>query len=131
MVRTKQNIKLTKFELEIMDELWKLEMASVGEIRQGLPERKRPAYTTVQTIVNRLEDKGAVRRVKKVGNAYVYEAVVTKDAAHRRLINELLDLLGGSRPLMAHLVDEGKVSLEDLRGLEAQLAAQSKAKKGS
>ncbi|MGH9764594.1 MAG: BlaI/MecI/CopY family transcriptional regulator, partial [Blastocatellia bacterium] len=75
MVRTKQNIKLTKFELEIMDELWKLEMASVGEIRQGLPERKRPAYTTVQTIVNRLEDKGAVRRVKKVGNAYVYEAV--------------------------------------------------------
>ena len=114
-----------------MDELWKLGMASVGEIRQGLPERKRPAYTTVQTIVNRLEDKGAVRRVKKVGNAYVYEAVVTKDAAHRRLINELLDLLGGSRPLMAHLVDDGKVSLEDLHGLEAQLEAQSRAKKGS
>lgn len=124
MVR-EPNIKLTKFELEIMTALWELGPASVREVQEKLPERKRPAYTTVQTIVYRLEEKGAVRRVKKIGNAHIFEANVTRKSAHRKLINELLDLFGGSaRPLMAHLVETGKLSLEDVRELESDLLRQ-------
>ena len=119
----KENVKLTKFELEIMHALWELGSASVREIQEQLPEKKRPAYTTVQTIVRRLEEKGAVRKLKKVGNAFVFEPVVTRKAAHFRLINELLDLFGGSaRPLMAHLAEAGKLSLEDVREMENMLA---------
>jgi predicted transcriptional regulator len=119
------NIKLTKFELEVMTTLWEVGPASVREIQEKLPERKRPAYTTVQTIVYRLEEKGAVRRVKKIGNAHIFEATVTRKSAHRRLINELLDLFGGSaRPLMVHLVETGKLSLEDVRELESDLLKQ-------
>ena len=121
----KQEIKLTRFELEIMDALWELGSASVREIQEALPEKKRPAYTTVQTIIRRLEDKGAVRQVKKIGNAHIFEPTVTRQAAHRRLINELLDLFGGSaRPLMAHLVEAGKLSLDDVRELESRLSGQ-------
>lgn len=124
MVR-EQNVKLTKFELEVMSAIWELGPASVREIQEKLPEKKRPAYTTVQTIVYRLEEKGAVRRVKKIGNAHIFEATVTKKSAHRRLINELLDLFGGSaRPLMTHLVETGKLSLEDVRELESDLLRQ-------
>lgn len=120
-----KNIKLTKFELEVMSALWELGPASVREVQEKLPEKKRPAYTTVQTIVYRLEEKGAVRRVKKIGNAHIFEANVTRKSAHRRLINELLDLFGGSaRPLMAHLVETGKLSLEDVRELENDLSKQ-------
>ena len=130
MVR-EPNIRLTKFELEIMTALWELGPASVREVQEKLPERKRPAYTTVQTIVYRLEEKGAVRRVKKIGNAHVFEATVTRKSAHRRLINELLDLFGGSaRPLMAHLVETGKLSLEDVRELESDLLRQDEQPKG-
>jgi len=120
-----QNIRLTKFELEIMKAIWELGPTSIREIQEKLPEKKRPAYTTVQTIVYRLEEKGAVRRVKKIGNAHIFEAAVTKKSAHRRLINELLDLFGGSaRPLMTHLVETGKLSLEDVRELESDLLKQ-------
>jgi BlaI family penicillinase repressor len=119
------NIKLTRFELEVMSALWELGPASVRELQEKLPEKKRPAYTTVQTIVYRLEEKGAVRRVKKIGNAHIFEATITKKSAHRRLINELLALFGGSaRPLMAHLVETGKLSLEDVRELESDLLRQ-------
>src|SRR5918992_6114628 len=119
------NVKLTKFEMEIMEAVWSLGAASVREIQERLPEKKRPAYTTVQTIIYRLEEKGAVRRVKKIGNAHIFEASVTRKSAHRRLINELLDLFGGSaRPLMAHLVETGKLSLEDVRELESDLSKQ-------
>lgn len=119
-------MKLTRFEMEIMDALWDLRSASVREIQERLPEKKRPAYTTVQTIVRRLEEKGAVRRVKKIGNAFIFEPTVTRKAAHRRLIDELLELFGGSaRPLMAHLAEAGKLSLEDLREMENVLAEQS------
>jgi BlaI family penicillinase repressor len=140
-VARKENVKLTKFELEIMHALWELGSASVREIQEQLPEKKRPAYTTliyipqplpqtprpayttVQTIVRRLEEKGAVRKLKKIGNAFVFEPVVTRKAAHFRLINELLDLFGGSaRPLMAHLAEAGKLSLEDVREMENMLA---------
>ena len=125
----KENVKLTKFELEIMHALWELGTASVREIQEQLPEKKRPAYTTVQTIVRRLEEKGAVRKLKKIGNAFVFEPVVTRKSAHFRLINELLDLFGGSaRPLMAHLAEAGKLSLEDVREMENMLARQNEQK---
>jgi predicted transcriptional regulator len=120
---TEKATRLTRFELEIMRELWQLGTASVREIQEHLPEKKRPAYTTVQTIVRRLEEKGAVRRVKKIGNAFIFEATVTRGMAHGRLITELLDLFGGSaRPLIAHLAETGKLRLEDLRDLETMLS---------
>jgi predicted transcriptional regulator len=118
----KQSIKLTRFELEVMSALWDLGTASVREIQEQLPDQKRPAYTTVQTIVYRLEEKGAVRKLKKIGNAHIFEPLVTRKAAHHRLIYELLDLFGGSaRPLMAHLVEIGKLTLDDLKDLESNL----------
>jgi predicted transcriptional regulator len=124
-VGRKRNVKLTKFELEIMEALWGLGAASVREIQEALPERRRPAYTTVQTIVRRLEEKGALRQVKKISNAHIFEPIVTRQAAHRRLIDELLSFFGGSaRPLMAHLAEAGKLSLDDVRELESLLAGQ-------
>jgi predicted transcriptional regulator len=119
----KPEIKLTKFELEIMDALWALERAAIREIHEALPEKKRPAYTTVQTIIRRLEQKGAVRQVKQIGNAHIFEPAITRQAAHRRLIDELLTLFGGSaRPLMAHLAEAGKLTLDDIREIERLLA---------
>ncbi len=115
-------MKLTKLELELMDMLWSIGQASVREIQESLPEEKRPAYTTVQTIIYRLEEKGAVRRVKKIGNAHVFEAIVNRSVVQRRLINDLLDLFGGSvEPIMAQLVEIGKLTLEDVRELEHRL----------
>src|SRR5207247_6091057 len=114
-----KEVRLTKFELEVMQVLWETGSGSVREVQEQLPEKRRPAYTTVQTIVRRLEEKGAVRRVKKIGNAFIFEAVVTRKSAHHRLINELLESFGGSaRPLMAHLAETGKLSLTDLKDLE-------------
>ena len=123
----KPTIKLTKFEIEIMDALWQLGSASIREIHEALPTAKRPAYTTVQTMVRRLEEKGAVEQVKKIGNALIFAPAITKQAAHRRLIDELLSIFGGSaRPLMAHLAEAGKLKLEDIREIE-QMLAQPKA----
>jgi len=108
-----------------MHSLWGLGSGSVREIQEQLPAKKRPAYTTVQTMIYRLEEKGAVRRVKKIGNAHVFEPMVTRKSAHHRLITELLDFFGGSaRPLMAHLVEAGKLSLEDIREMEGLLSEQ-------
>ncbi|HJZ12202.1 MAG TPA: BlaI/MecI/CopY family transcriptional regulator, partial [Acidobacteriota bacterium] len=118
MIR-KKNIKLTKFELEIMEALWKLGRASVREMQEILPEHKRAAYTTIQTIIHRLELKSAVRQVRKIGNAYIYEPAISRESAHRRLVDEFLDIFGGSaRPLMAHLAESGKLKLKDLKELE-------------
>ncbi len=112
-------IQLTKFELEIMDVLWRLEEASVREVMDALSEKKRPAYTTVQTIVQRLEQKGAVRRTRKIGNALMFEPAISKTSAYRRVIDELLSLFGGSaQPVVAHLLESGKLTLEDLKALE-------------
>lgn len=123
-------VKLTKLELEVMGAVWALGSASVREIQEQLPERKRPAYTTVQTIIYRLEEKGAVRRVKKVGNAHIFEAVVTRKAAHTRLVDELINVFGGSpRSLMAQLVETGRLTLEDVRDLESSLALLEEKKK--
>ncbi len=118
-----QNVRLTPFELEVMEALWKQGRASVRELLEQLPEHKRVAYTTVQTIVRRLEEKGAVRQTRKIGNAYIFEPLITQNAAYRRLINDFLDLFGGStRPLMAHLAETGRLNLNDLRELEELVA---------
>ncbi|HKX30118.1 MAG TPA: BlaI/MecI/CopY family transcriptional regulator [Blastocatellia bacterium] len=121
----KKAIRLTRFEMEIMDALWDLGSAAIREIHDKLPEKKRPAYTTVQTMIRRLEEKGAVRQTKQIGNAHIFEPLVTREAMHKRLIDELLDLWGGSaRPLMAHLAEDGKLSLEDVRAIETMLSDQ-------
>ena len=121
----KKGVRLTKIELAIMNAFWRLGEASVREIQDTFQSRKRPAYTTIQTVVYRLEEKGALRKVKKVGNAFIFEPAVTRDATHRRLIDDLLDLLDGStRPLMAHLVDSGRLSLDDLKEIEGRLRNQ-------
>ena len=115
--------KVTRFELELLEQLWKLGTASVREIQEGLPEKNRPAYTTVQTMIYRLEEKGAVRRVKKIGNAHIFEPVFTRKAVYRRLVDDLLDLFGGTAaPLMSHLAESGKLSLADVREAERILA---------
>lgn len=122
-----RHIRFTRFELEVMRALWELGRASIKELQESLPEPKRVAYTTVQTIVYRLEKKGAVQRAGKAGNAHVFEPLVKRQAAHRRLIDELLNLFGGSaRPLMAHLAESGKLSLDDLREAEGLLAQSRK-----
>jgi BlaI family penicillinase repressor len=126
-----KKIKLTPFELEIMTVLWELGKASVREIQELLPETRRPAYTTVQTMVYRLEEKGALQRVRKIGNAHIFEPIISRKEAHQRLISDLLDLFGGSvQPLMAHLVEAGRLTLEDLRALEAALQKLEKDDRG-
>jgi predicted transcriptional regulator len=114
--------KLSKLELQIMDALWKRGACSVREIQESFPAKKRPAYTTVQTMVYRLEVKKALRRVKKIATANIFEAAVSRDAAERRLIDELLGLFGGrSRPIMAHLIESGTLTLDDVREAEKTL----------
>jgi predicted transcriptional regulator len=114
--------KLTKPELQIMEALWTHGPSSVREIQDALPRDRRPAYTTVQTMVARLEAKKAVRRVKKVGNAYVFEAQVSRTSAHRRLVDDLLSFFGGrTQPVMAHLIDAGKLTLDDVHEAERTL----------
>ena len=114
--------KLTKLELLIMEALWTRGEASIREIQETFPEKDRPAYTTIQTTVYRLEAKKAVRRVKKVGNFHIFEAAVSRNAAQRRLINDLLALFGGStQPVMAHLIESGKLTLDDIKEAEKVL----------
>lgn len=114
--------KLTRFELQIMDVLWNSGPASVREIQEALPAGGRPAYTTVQTMVTRLEAKKAVRRVKKIGNAYIFEALITRSTAMRRVIDELLSFFGGrTQPVVAHLIEAGKLTLEDVQEAERTL----------
>jgi BlaI family transcriptional regulator, penicillinase repressor len=107
--------RLSKLELQIMDAFWNRGASSVREIQEAFPEDERPAYTTVQTMVYRLEGKKAVRRVKKIGNAHIFEAAISRSAAQRRLIDEFLALFGGSsQPVMAHLIETGKLTAEDI-----------------
>jgi len=114
--------KLTKLELQIMEALWSRGPCSVREIQESFPAKKRPAYTTVQTTVYRLEAKKALRRIKKISTANIFEAAVSREAAERRLIDDLLGLFGGrSRPIMAHLVESGSLTLDDVREAEKAL----------
>jgi predicted transcriptional regulator len=120
--------KLSRLELQIMEALWERDAASIREIQEAFPEPERPAYTTIQTTVYRLEGKKAVRRVKKISNAHIFEAVVSREAAQRRLIDELLSLFGGrTQPVMAHLVESGKLTMDDVK--EAAQAIRKLAKK--
>lgn len=113
----RKRIALTKFETEVMSVLWRLGEATVRELQSAIERDERPAYTTVQTIVQRLEQKGAVRRTRKAGNALFFEPAITRKSVYRRLVDELLDLIGGSQPLVAHLVESGKLSLDDLKAI--------------
>jgi predicted transcriptional regulator len=119
--------KFTKLELHIMKALWDNGKVSIREIQETFPERDRPAYTTIQTMVYRLEGKKAVRRVKKIGNAHIFEAVVSRDAAQSRLIDDLLGLFGGrTQPVMAHLIESGKLTMADVKEAEQALRKMSK-----
>jgi BlaI family penicillinase repressor len=111
--------KLTKLELQIMDTLWNRGACSVREIQEAFREPGRPAYTTVQTTVYRLEKKQAVRISKRISNANIFEAAISRNQAQSRLIDELLSLFGGgTKPVMAHLIETGKLTLEDIQDAE-------------
>jgi len=102
-----------------MEALWGSGASSIREIQERFPEKERPAYTTVQTMVYRLEAKRAVRRVKKIGNAHVFDALISRNAVQRRLIDELLSFFGGrTQPVMAHLIESGRLTIEDVREAE-------------
>jgi predicted transcriptional regulator len=119
--------KFTKLELQIMQALWDRGAVSIREIQEAFPAPDRPSYTTVQTTVYRLEAKKAVRRVKKIGNAHIFEALVSRNAAQRRLIDDLLSFFGGrAQPIMAHFVESGTLTLEDVK--QAQNALRKLAK---
>jgi predicted transcriptional regulator len=114
--------KLSRTELKIMEALWDQGPLSVREILETYPARKRPAYTTVQTMVYRLEAKRALKRKKKIGSALIFEAAVSRDATRSRLVDELLELFGGrTQPLMSHLVQTGKLTLGDVEKLKQEL----------
>jgi BlaI family penicillinase repressor len=119
--------KFTKLELGIMQALWDSGRISIREIQETFPEPGRPAYTTIQTTVYRLEAKGAVKRVRKISNAHIFEAVVSRDAAQTRLIDELLGLFGGrTQPVMAHLIETGRLTMDDVKEAEQALKRLSK-----
>lgn len=122
--------KLSKLEYQIMEVLWEKGEPSLREIQDAFPKDQRPAYTTIQTMVYRMEAKGVVRRVKKVGNFHLFAATITPDAAQRRLIDDLLALFGGrSQLLMAHLIQGGKLSLADVKEAEKMLRQLSQKEK--
>jgi BlaI family penicillinase repressor len=121
MVRTQP--KLARLELQILEALWALGKASIREIQEKFPE-PRPAYTTIQTTVYRLESKGAVRRVRKISNAHIFEPLVAREAARHRLLDDILSLFGGrAQPMMAQLAEAGKLTLDDVRELEKTIKA--------
>src|SRR5688572_14616275 len=110
--------KLSKLELQILEALWASGKASIREIQEAFPE-PRPAYTTIQTIVYRLEAKNAVRRVRKISNAHIFEPVIARDVTRHRMLDEILSLFGGrAQPMMAQLAEAGKLTIDDVRDLE-------------
>jgi predicted transcriptional regulator len=114
--------KLTKLELQIMETFWNRGACSIREIQEAFPERRRPAYTTVQTTVYRLEDKNALRLVKRIGKAKVFEAAISRNQAQTRLIDEFLSLFGGEvKPVVARLVEAGRLTSDDVRDVEEML----------
>jgi BlaI family transcriptional regulator, penicillinase repressor len=113
--------KLSKLELQILEALWANGKASIREIQEFFPE-PRPAYTTIQTTVYRLEGKNVVRRVRKISNAHIFEPILARDVARHRLLDEILSFFGGqAQPMMAQLAEAGKLSLDDVRELEKTL----------
>ncbi len=122
--------RLTKLELRILEALWTEGRASIREIQEAFPE-PRPAYTTIQTTVYRMEAKKAVRRVKKTGNAHIFEPVVARDVARHRLLDEILSFFGGrALPMMAQLAEAGKLTRDDIRELEKAVERHDRERKG-
>ena len=114
--------RLSRLEMRVMETLWSRGTSSIREIQESFPEKSRPAYTTIQTTVYRLEEKQVVRRVKKIGNFHVFEATVSRESAQRRLVDDLLAILGGRpQPVMAHMIEAGKLTLEDVQEAERML----------
>jgi BlaI family penicillinase repressor len=124
-----RNKRVTRFELQLLEKLWELGACSVREIQEALPKERRPAYTTVQTMIYRLEQKGAVKRIKKIGNAHVFEAVLTRNAVRKRIVADLLAMFGGSpASVMSHLVETGQLTLADIREMEGAMARMERQK---
>ena len=122
--------RLSKLEMQVMELFWEHGPQAVREIQERFPEKTRPAYTTVQTVVNRLEAKGALSRARKLGNAHIFEPTVSRNAAQRRLVDEFLKLFGGRmQPLMSHLVESGKLTLADVAEAEKHLRDLAKKKR--
>ena len=122
--------RLSSLEFQIMETLWAKGDSSIREIQESFPEKLKPAYTTIQTTVYRMEAKGVVRRVKKVGNFHIFAPTISRDSAQRRLIDDLLAIFGGrSQPVMAHLIELGKLSLEDVKDAERALRTLSRKEK--
>jgi predicted transcriptional regulator len=122
--------KLSKLEFQIMEALWAKSETSLREIQESFPAKQQPAYTTIQTTVYRMEAKGIVRRVRKVGNFHLFTAAIARDAAQSRLIDDLLALFGGRpQPVMARLIESGKLSLEDVKEAEKVLCQLSSKEK--
>jgi len=122
--------RLSRLEFQVMESLWAKGDSSIREIQSSFPEKRMPAYTTVQTTVYRMEAKGVVQRVKKVGNFHVFAATISRESAQRRLIDDLLAIFGGSsQPVMAHLIESGKLSLEDVKDAERTLRDLSREEK--
>jgi predicted transcriptional regulator len=122
--------RLSNLEMQILELLWEHGASSVREIQERFPAAKRPAYTTVQTMVSRLEAKKAVRRAKKIATAFIFEAAVPRDAARRRLIDDFLAVFGGEpQPIMTHLIESGRLSLDDVQEAEKHLRQLLKNKK--
>ena len=124
--------KLSKLELQIMETLWVRGESSIREMQGGFPEDSRPAYTTVQTTVYRLEAKKALKRIRRVGNFHIFAACISRSSAQRRFIHDLLLLFGGDQTVMAHLIESGNLTLEDVREAEKALLslAEKKSKSG-
>src|SRR5580658_501593 len=122
--------KLSQPELEVMEELWKHGRLSIREIQESYPEKNKPPYTSIQTIVYRLEEKGAVRRVRKIGNAHIFEAALSRQEARGRLLDDLVSLFGGrAQTVMAHLVESGKLTRDDIRETEKLIGELERQKK--
>jgi BlaI family transcriptional regulator, penicillinase repressor len=114
--------KLSKLEFKIMETLWAKSECSIRDIQESFPLKNRPAYTTIQTTVYRMEAKGIVHRLKKVGNFHIFSPAISRDAAQRRLMDDLLALFGGrGQPVMTHLIESGKLSLDDVKDAERLL----------
>lgn len=125
-----KNLRLSRLELQIMEVLWSQNGASIREIQESFSEKNRPAYTTIQTTVYRLEAKKALRRVKKVGNFHIFEAAVAREVVQRKLADDLLALFGGrTQPVMAHLIESGKLTLADIKEAEKTLRQLQSAEK--
>ena len=121
--------KLTKLELQILEALWAQGKASIREIQEAFPE-PRPAYTTIQTTVYRLERKNAVRRVRKISNAHIFEPIVARDVTRHRLLDEILSFFGGRpQPMMAQLAEAGKLTRDDVRELEKMIKTRDRQRK--